>query len=87
MDIITWLIVGLIAGLLATAVSRGGGFGILGDILLGIVGAFVGGWGFHALDVRSPIDGLPGVILIATIGAIVVLSAIRLVQRSRRLRA
>jgi uncharacterized membrane protein YeaQ/YmgE (transglycosylase-associated protein family) len=87
MDIITWLIVGLIAGLLATAVSRGGGFGLLGDILLGIVGAFVGAWGFRALGVRSPVDGLPGVILIATIGAVVVLSAIRLVQRSRRLRA
>jgi uncharacterized membrane protein YeaQ/YmgE (transglycosylase-associated protein family) len=84
MDIVTWLFVGLVAGLLASFVSRDGGFGLLGDILLGIVGAFVGAWGFRALGIRSPIDGLGGVILVATIGAIVVLFAIRLIRRARR---
>lgn len=83
MDIITWLFVGLVAGLLASFVSRGGGFGLIGDILLGIAGAFVGAWGFRELGWRSPIDGLPGVIFVAFLGAVVLLFAIRLVQRSR----
>lgn len=84
MDIITWLFVGLIAGVLASFVSRGGGFGLVGDIVLGIVGAFVGGWAFRELHWRSPIDGLPGVVFVAFLGAVVVLFAIRLVQRTRR---
>ena len=84
MDIVTWLVVGLVAGLLASAVMRGSGFGILGDILLGIVGAVVGSWGFRELGWRSPAEGLLGVILVAFLGAVVVLLAIRLVSRGRR---
>lgn len=59
MDIITWLIVGLIAGVLATLVMGSSGYGIIGDIIVGIVGAFVGGWIFAKLGVHSPIGGLP----------------------------
>ena len=44
MDLLTWLIVGLVAGLLASVLMKGSGFGVVGDILLGIVGAFVGSW-------------------------------------------
>lgn len=83
MDIITWLFVGLVAGLLASFVSRGGGFGLVGDIVLGIVGAFVGAWGFRELGWHSPIQGLAGTIFVAFLGAVVVLFVIRLVQRSR----
>ena len=39
-----WLLVGLIAGFLASVVMRGGGYGVVGDIIVGIVGAFIGGW-------------------------------------------
>ena len=49
MDFMTWIIVGGIAGILAATLMRGSGFGILGDIALGIVGAFVGGWAFKQL--------------------------------------
>ena len=84
MDILTWLFVGLVAGLLASWVSRDGGFGIIGDIVLGIVGAFVGGWGFRQLGLRMPIEGLPGVICVAFLGAVVVLFLIRLLSRGRR---
>ena len=83
MDIVTWIFVGLVAGVLASFVSRDGGFGIIGDIVLGIVGAVVGAWGFRELHWHSPIEGLPGVILVAVIGAVVVLFVIRLVQRTR----
>ncbi|MFN8512119.1 MAG: hypothetical protein U0232_23505 [Thermomicrobiales bacterium] len=46
MTILGWLLLGLIAGFLASMVMRGGGFGIIGDIIVGIVGAFIGGFLF-----------------------------------------
>ena len=83
MSIITWIIVGLVAGLLASFVV-GGGFGIVGDIIIGILGAFVGGWIFSRLGVSSPFGGLAGTIFTAFIGAVVLLFLIRLVSRGRR---
>jgi uncharacterized membrane protein YeaQ/YmgE (transglycosylase-associated protein family) len=80
MDIITWLVVGLIAGVLATAVMGSWGVGIGGDIALGIVGAFVGGGTFRALGWHAPFDGLAGVVSVAFIGAILVLGALRIVR-------
>ncbi|MDQ6830536.1 MAG: GlsB/YeaQ/YmgE family stress response membrane protein [Gemmatimonadota bacterium] len=81
MDLLTWLIVGLVAGVLASLAMGGTGYGIIGDIVIGIVGAFVGGWLFRALGVASPIGGLGGVILVAFIGAVVLLFVIRLIRR------
>jgi len=49
--VIFWLIVGLIAGFLASLVMRGGGYGIVGDIIVGLIGAFIGGWLFSLLGV------------------------------------
>ena len=83
MDLLTWLIVGLVAGVLASFVA-GGGFGIVGDIIIGILGAFVGGWLFRQLGVNSPLSGLPGTIFVAFVGAVVLLFLLRLVSRSRR---
>ena len=83
MDILTWLIVGLVAGLLASFVMGGTGFGLVGDIVIGILGAFVGGWIFRMLGTSSPISGLPGVILVAFIGAVFLLFILRLLRRSR----
>jgi len=81
MDLLTWLIVGLIAGVLASFVM-GGGFGIVGDIIIGIVGAFVGGWLFSRLGVGTPFAGLAGTIFVAFIGAVVLLFIIRLIRRA-----
>ena len=80
MDIITWLIVGLVAGILASAIMRGSGFGLVGDIVLGVVGAFVGGWTFQQLGWHAPFAGLAGVIVVALIGAVIVLAALRLIR-------
>lgn len=80
MDILTWIIVGLIAGVLASLVV-GGGFGIIADIVIGIVGAFVGAWLFSALGVSSPFGGLAGVIFVAFIGAAVLLLILRAFRR------
>ncbi len=82
MDLLTWLIVGLIAGVLASLVMGGTGYGLIGDIIIGIVGAFVGGWLFTQLGVTSPIGGLAGVIFVAFIGAVVLLFLLRLIRRS-----
>ena len=57
MDIVTWLIVGLIAGVLAGLVV--GGYGLLADIVVGIVGAFIGGWLFAHMGWHTPFGGSP----------------------------
>ena len=79
MDILTWIIVGLVAGLLASLVM-GGGFGIIGDIIIGILGAFVGGWIFRKLGVSAPFEGLGGVIFTAFVGAVALLFILRLIR-------
>lgn len=84
MDLLTWLIVGLVAGVLASLVMGGTGYGIIGDIVIGIIGAFVGGWLFSALGVASPLGGLAGTILVAFIGAVVLLFLLRLIRRGGR---
>jgi uncharacterized membrane protein YeaQ/YmgE (transglycosylase-associated protein family) len=83
MDLLTWLIVGLIAGLLATYVLGGIGYGILGDIAVGIVGAVIGGWLFGQLRIPVPFGGLGGVIFVAFIGSVVLLLLLRAVRPRR----
>jgi uncharacterized membrane protein YeaQ/YmgE (transglycosylase-associated protein family) len=84
MDLLTWCIVGLVAGVLASLVMGGTGFGIIGDIIIGIVGAFIGGWIFRSLGVNSPMGGLAGVIFVAFIGAVVLIFILRLIRGGRR---
>lgn len=81
MDILTWLIVGLVAGLLASFVMGGIGFGIVGDIVVGIVGAVFGGWLFAQMGWSAPIAGLGGTIFVAFIGAVLLLFVLGLVRR------
>ena len=78
MDLITWLIVGLVAGVLASLVM--GGYGLLVDIIIGIVGAFIGGWIFRKLGIGVPFAGLGGVIFVAFIGAVALLAALRVIR-------
>jgi uncharacterized membrane protein YeaQ/YmgE (transglycosylase-associated protein family) len=81
-DILTWLIVGLVAGVLASLVV--GGVGLVGDIIVGIIGAFVGGWIFQQLGISTPFGGLAGVIFTAFIGAVVLLFILHLIAGRRR---
>jgi uncharacterized membrane protein YeaQ/YmgE (transglycosylase-associated protein family) len=80
MSILAWIIIGLIAGVLASLVMGGTGYGIIGDIIIGIAGAFVGGWLFSKLGVSSPWGGLPGTIFVAFVGAVVLLFVLRLLR-------
>ena len=85
MNLLTWLIVGLIAGVAAGLFV--GGVGLLGDIVVGIVGAFLGGWIFIKLGVHTPFAGLAGTIFQAFVGAIVLLLLIHLASGAFRRRA
>lgn len=79
-SVLLWAVVGLIAGWLASAVV-GGGYGVIGDIVVGVVGAFVGGYLFRQLHLTVPFGGLPGTIFVAFIGAVVLLVVLRLIRR------
>lgn len=82
MGILSWIVVGLLAGWLAGMVMKGGGYGVVGDILLGIVGAIVGGF-LASTFLGVEITGINiGSIAIAAVGAVIVVFASRLVMRS-----
>jgi uncharacterized membrane protein YeaQ/YmgE (transglycosylase-associated protein family) len=77
------LLVGLVAGWLADQIVQGTGFGLLGDMIIGIVGAFIGDWLMPQLGLHLGV-GIIGAIVNATIGAIVLLLVIRLVRGGGR---
>jgi uncharacterized membrane protein YeaQ/YmgE (transglycosylase-associated protein family) len=78
--IIIFLLIGAVAGWLAGVVVRGGGFGLVGDIVVGILGAFLAGLLFPRLHLG--LTGIGGEIVYAAIGAIILLLLIRLVRRA-----
>jgi uncharacterized membrane protein YeaQ/YmgE (transglycosylase-associated protein family) len=80
--LIAWLVVGLIAGWLAGQFMRGGGYGLVGDIIVGIIGAFIGGFIFSLLLPGSSV-GLIGSIIVAFIGAVILIAILRAVSGSR----
>ena len=75
--LIAWLVVGLIAGFLASRVMRGRGYGMVVDVLVGLLGALVGGIVASALGVSGPV-GFVGSIVIAFIGAVILIAIVRL---------
>jgi uncharacterized membrane protein YeaQ/YmgE (transglycosylase-associated protein family) len=80
MSFIWWIIVGLIAGWAAGKIMRGSGYGPLMDIVLGIVGAVVGGWLLGALGIHA--GGLIGTIVVAIVGAIFLIWLSRLIKKA-----
>ena len=77
-NLLIFLVVGALAGWLAGLLTRGGGFGILGNMLVGVVGAIIGGWVFGLLGVAT--FGLIGVLLTALVGAVLLLFAVRVLR-------
>jgi uncharacterized membrane protein YeaQ/YmgE (transglycosylase-associated protein family) len=86
MGILTWIVVGLIAGWLAGQVMRGGGYGLVGDIIVGVVGGLLGGWiASTFLHIGVSVSGFNlESILVAFSGAIILLAILRLVGGGRR---
>ena len=80
MGILSWMIVGLLAGWLAGVVMKGRGYGLVGNILIGIIGALVGGYLASALlNIGDPVNGVNiGTIVVAFLGSIVTIALVRL---------
>jgi uncharacterized membrane protein YeaQ/YmgE (transglycosylase-associated protein family) len=83
MGILAWLVLGLIAGFLASMVMRGGGYGIIGDIIVGIVGALIGGFLFSLLG-GTGVTGLNlWSLVVAFVGACILIAILRAVSGRR----
>lgn len=86
MSIIVWAIVGLIAGWLAGEVTKGSGYGVVGNIVVGLIGALVGGFLAQALFGVNPVDGLDiSTIVTSFIGAVLFVTALNFLSGRRAL--
>jgi uncharacterized membrane protein YeaQ/YmgE (transglycosylase-associated protein family) len=81
MNLLWFLIVGLIAGWLAGLVMKGGGYGVVGDMIVGVIGALLGGWFFGQLGLSAG-GGLIGAIIVAFIGAVILIFLLRVIKRA-----
>jgi uncharacterized membrane protein YeaQ/YmgE (transglycosylase-associated protein family) len=77
--LVWFLLIGLIAGWLAGKVMRGGGYGVIGDMIIGVIGALIGGWLFGLLGIG--VGGLIGALITAFVGAVILLAILRAVRR------
>jgi uncharacterized membrane protein YeaQ/YmgE (transglycosylase-associated protein family) len=80
MEFLWFILIGLIAGWLAGQIMKGGGYGVVGDIVVGVIGALLGGWLCGQLGIFA--GGLIGSLLVATLGAIIFIFLIRLIKRT-----
>lgn len=79
MGLILWIVIGLIAGWIAGQVMKGSGYGLFGDLALGIVGAIVGGWLFGVVAPAAEPSGFVGSLVVATMGAVGIIVVARVV--------
>ena len=80
MDLVWFLLVGLVAGWLAGKLMKGSGFGVIGDIVLGVIGSFVGGFLFRQAGLAA--YGLLGSLVVATVGAMILVALSRVLRRA-----
>jgi uncharacterized membrane protein YeaQ/YmgE (transglycosylase-associated protein family) len=80
LSLLWFLIIGLIAGFLAGKIMNGSGYGLIGDLVIGIVGAFIGGWVFGLLGIA--IGGLVGSLVAALVGALLLIFIVRMIKRA-----
>ena len=79
MNLIIFLVIGALAGWLAGVIMKGGGFGVIGNIVVGVVGSFLGGWLLPKLGLS--IGGDFGGFITAVIGAVILLFSVRLIKK------
>lgn len=79
MEILWFILIGIVAGWLAGVIMKGGGYGLIGDLVLGVIGALLGGFLLHLIGID--LGGLIGRLATAVIGAIVLILLIRLLKR------
>jgi uncharacterized membrane protein YeaQ/YmgE (transglycosylase-associated protein family) len=81
MDMLWFLLIGIAAGWLAGQIMKGGGFGLIGDLIVGVIGALVGGFLFSLFGLSAV--GRLGSLVTSTVGAIVLIALLRVVNRPR----
>ncbi len=79
--LVWFLLIGLIAGWLAGQLMRGGGYGVIGDMIVGVIGALIGGWLFSTLGISAG-GGLIGALIVAFIGAVILIALLRVLRRA-----
>ena len=79
-SLVWFLLIGLIAGWLAGQVMKGGGYGVVGDMIVGVIGALLGGWLFGMLGISA--GGLIGSIITAFVGAVIFIVILRALKRA-----
>lgn len=82
MHLLYFLLIGLVAGWLAGLIMKGSGFGLIGDLVVGVLGAFFGGWLIHdVLQIDFGLGSLPSALITATLGAVVLLFIIKVIRK------
>jgi len=81
-NFVWFILIGIAAGWLAGQIMKGGGFGVLGDLIVGVIGALLGGFLFGLLGITA--GGLLGSLITATVGAIVLIALLRVIKRGSK---
>jgi len=81
-NLLVWIIVGGLAGWLAGNIMQGRGFGCIGNVVVGLVGAVIGGYVFDALKVH-PFAGMLNTVVTAFVGAVIFLAVVNIFSRKR----
>jgi uncharacterized membrane protein YeaQ/YmgE (transglycosylase-associated protein family) len=78
-DLLIWLLIGGVAGWLAGVLTKGRGFGCIGNMIIGVIGSVIGGWFFSMTSLAPRGEGLVGIIVTALIGAVAFIIVLRLI--------
>ena len=78
-NVLLFLVIGVVAGFLAVKIMKGAGFGLVGDLIVGVIGSFIGVWVFGLLGIVS--GGILGLLIASVVGALLLLYIIRLAKR------
>ena len=78
-QLLLFLVIGIVAGFLAGKIMRGAGYGLVGDLIVGVIGSFIGVWVFGLLGIAA--GGILGLLVASVVGALLLLFVIRLVKK------
>jgi len=80
MNLVLFLVIGAVAGWIAGQIMKSGGFGVIGNIIVGVIGGVLGGWAFGALGISAG-GGLVGPLVTSVVGAVILLFIVGLIKK------
>ncbi len=83
-SLVLWVIIGGLAGWLTGMLLRGRGYGCIGNVVVGIIGAVIGGWLFRIVNIDEALPGLIGSLFTAIVGAVLLITVLSLLTERRR---